>query len=545
MAMDKRTENLVVALLFLGFAQIYIATAPFSIPLAYDDGVMLRVSLGFWKALTGAQSAGDIAFSKFGLGQSLIILAAAPAYLRASSAQHIGEYVPYLLSCYLPPVFIGSSIVALTFKLCLRYGHGPQVSAGAAIATGAGTMIWPYSHTFFSESTIALCLLAAVYFAKTGDEPRRPHWLNGALAGTALGWVMLTKISYAPAALFIAIYYFHREWASSRRRVFPSAAAFLAPVAALMALALYYNHIRFGHGFHFGYGADIPRGAFISNDNSGRDMIFGFNSPLFFGLYGLTLGSGKSFFLYNPFLILALWGIRGFYRQHRADAILFGSITASVLITFSMWWAWHGDVAWGPRFLLPLAPFMSLVAAGAVRDAANAVTGRWRIAYAAAGLVLVSISAAVQIAGVWVPLESFKRIAAKSAPSMRPPVYNPNGWTIVDDGVMEHYLPQFSPVTGNMWMMRLLGQQNGPGLDDVLANPPWISLNPGWTVKKSDLTPDLLKYKIWWMEIDRRFPEIASVYKGMAFSLIISAFSLLGLALHYSTPREPEQKISA
>jgi hypothetical protein len=119
---------------------------------------------------------------------------------------------------------------------------------------------------------------------------------------------------------------------------------------------------------------------------------------------------------YSPALILALSGAVWFWRSRLAEAravlVFCAGIAAIYVLLYGKWYMWHGGYSWGPRFIVPLMPFLALLAAPAW-DAA-VLQGRWagavgRFVVAA----LVALSVAVQWLGMLVPFRLVQDLLAE------------------------------------------------------------------------------------------------------------------------------------
>jgi hypothetical protein len=171
-----------------------------------------------------------------------------------------------------------------------------------------------------------------------------------------------------------------RDRATLLRRLVVAGLAFGVPLAAWLLVLLWHNQVRFGSPLEAGYSDE------------------GFTTPLYVGLYGLLFSSGKSIFLYSPIVLLAIPGLVFLWRQRPAEAVLVGSLSLVTLLYYGAWWAWYGGWSWGPRFLVPLLPFLVL-AAGAAMSARR--WARW----AAVPLALAGLG--VQMLGTLVDFNAY------------------------------------------------------------------------------------------------------------------------------------------
>ena len=76
------------------------------------------------------------------------------------------------------------------------------------------------------------------------------------------------------------------------------------------------------------------------------------------GLRGLLISPGKGFFYFSPVAILFFFSIKTFIKKHFGLGVSFVFIIVSYLLLISKYAYWHGDWAWGPRYLFVITPFL-------------------------------------------------------------------------------------------------------------------------------------------------------------------------------------------
>jgi hypothetical protein len=125
---------------------------------------------------------------------------------------------------------------------------------------------------------------------------------------------------------------------------------FLSVLLPFAVLVLWYNYYRFGSIFETGFQLLAAK--------TGLDFFSG--TPFFTGLRGFLTSPGKGFFYYSPIAIFFFFAIISFYKKCRWAAISFILLILSYLLFLSRNIYWHGDWAWGPRYLLAITPFIIL-----------------------------------------------------------------------------------------------------------------------------------------------------------------------------------------
>ncbi len=261
------------------------------------------------------------------------------------------------------------------YWLARGLGYRQRTAAITALLFGLATFALPYVKTLFGEPLVGLLLVIALGGAYLYRERLAPRYLW--LVGLALGLAVGVNLSYAVMAGILGLYLF--GW-NPRRWPPRDAIRFAAPVLLAVLLLGAYNWARFGDplqsGYHFAEGE-------------------GFNRPFLYGVYGMLLSPYKGVFWYNPVLLAAIPGWFMLRRRSPRLAWTVLGLIAAQIATYASWWSWHGGIAWGPRFLLPVTPLAALCLAPVVSAALN-----WRRPWLHVTLTaLVALSVAIQLLG--------------------------------------------------------------------------------------------------------------------------------------------------
>lgn len=118
-------------------------------------------------------------------------------------------------------------------------------------------------------------------------------------------------------------------------------------------IQLFWNYLRFKNPLSSGY---LEYGI----------KIYEFNKEKFLQrLFGLTFSPSKGVFIYNPLTITALlftfFVIIKKVKSFLSLALFFLILLITYLFHYSLVIFWHGDVAYGPRYLAPILPFVILL----------------------------------------------------------------------------------------------------------------------------------------------------------------------------------------
>ncbi len=375
-------------------------------------------------------------YSKYGIVQPLLSI---PLYLLGRVLPAPGGENPR------PPEEVAASTLmqvvsaaglALVLLILLELGYSRGLALAVTLVCGLATMSWPYAKYFFSEPLNGFFLLLCLHQLLVFKRTRAPARLLGAGSALALG-VANAPMMLVTAAPLLGAYLAWLLWPRPRAGRRPWARAlgqgllFALPLLLALAFILGFNAYRFGSPFTTGYEGD--RG-FVTVVQNGRP---GFSLPWWVGLYGLLFSAGKSVFLYNPPLLLALWGLGPFLARRRPEALLVLGLGLAWLAFYCRWWAWHGDICWGPRYLVPVLPLLMLpLAETLARGPGGGRYGKLLVP------ALLGLGLVVQLLAISVPFYTY--FQAVEGPRQ-------SNWHLL------HYVPQFSPLVGQVKVVAKLG----------------------------------------------------------------------------------------
>ncbi|MDP7038046.1 MAG: hypothetical protein QGI45_02730 [Myxococcota bacterium] len=210
-----------------------------------------------------------------------------------------------------------------------------------------GTTIWPYAGvthhdlfgTFFAFFGFYLLFYAHRMQAQMGEMKKAAYI---ATAGFLSFFTFFSSLLPFGCVLATGVYLLClRRWTGC--------VIFLCAGLFALAPTLLYNVFVFDDLFHFphvigGYDVALPRWSWSN-----------FIEKLDFYLISLT----NSFYMFSPFLVFALLGFVHWPKEHGAERV---ALLAACLLTFvhvcSMQTIGHAQ--YGPRYLLPIMPFMTL-----------------------------------------------------------------------------------------------------------------------------------------------------------------------------------------
>ena len=241
----------------------------------------------------------------------------------------------------LPATVLLALVASALVAWARRSGASPPAAAAGAVLACLGTALWPFA-AYGYDNLIEVLGLAMVLWAGAGVE-RRYAWL---WAGLAVGMGYATRLGamflVVPAGVLLLLQAPRGILATLRRTT-----TFALGCAPGLMLSLYYNYVRFG--------SMIAWEVRAADLGPVQEMFVPWFSRYHWeAMAGLTVSPGKGIFWYGPPLVGVIFALSPLVRRHRAAFAAMGAYAAVALLALGRMTFWHGDWAWGPRYLAPL-----------------------------------------------------------------------------------------------------------------------------------------------------------------------------------------------
>ena len=257
-------------------------------------------------------------------------------------------WISTALTCGLSGALIG----AILFLYARRSMHATARAAVAvSLAIVFGTIVFPYSTMPFAHVPAALFLLLA--FTLLDERPLA--------AGVAAGLATCCFYVCAVSALILLVAAARR----SRLRFLGGAAPFALALAA-------YQWRCFGSPFRTAVEASMT--------NTQKGLLLGvLRLPRLGALYGITLSPYRGLFFAAPVLLFALAGLVAMARDRsqRRVLITIAAIAGSYFAVIASFNGWDGGWAFGPRYVLPVVPFLGIPMLFALRSCPRPAIALW------------------------------------------------------------------------------------------------------------------------------------------------------------------------
>lgn len=268
----------------------------------------------------------------------------------ATPRERLGMLIMTLVAISLPSAVLG----VLVYRLACRFVTREGDALAAALIYGLATVAFPYSKAMLQHQVSAFGGFVGFYLLwRVAREAAAPWrlWVAGVLFGLAT----ISEYPVAPFLLLLVLWAWREmpnPW--SLHRVVWGA----LPLGLLFAA---YNWVIFHTPFPAGYRYHVEY------HDVHEQGFMGFTGPTWAAFYGITVSPYRGLFFLSPVLLLSLPGLVLLWRQprFRSTAVLVALLLAGFLLYVASYLYWSGGDAVGPRFLVPLVPFLMLPVARA------------------------------------------------------------------------------------------------------------------------------------------------------------------------------------
>jgi len=289
---------------------------------------------------------GEKYYSKYGIGFAVFMV---PFYIVGTSVAKVfsqinPEFITLFVVCTMGP-FVTALFLTYLYRFCLLLKFSENIALATVTICAFSTVMPFYSRGPNVETLDALLILILVYqiylfFLDTEEK----HLIY---AGLAAAFLITTKVYNVviilPVLTWLVWMSFFRN-KENLTEVIKRLILFLMPVFPFVLLILFLNYLRFG--------------SFLSTGYTQATAIQ--TIPIYQGLYGFLFSYGKSIFIYNPVLILAVISMGRLIKRSEHLAIGIGLIFLMYMGFFSSFPFWMSG-PWGTRYLLPVISLIMLV----------------------------------------------------------------------------------------------------------------------------------------------------------------------------------------
>jgi hypothetical protein len=262
------------------------------------------------------------------------------------------------------PLFVNSFLITLTsltvFCFSLEIYNSRKIAFALSVIFTGCSFILPYNTSLFPQPLQTLLIVTSAFFifkslhfhssficnyTKLKTENNKKALYFAGLGGLFLGLSVFahpTSVIVIPGFIAYGIFSMRHN-----RKCLISFLLVLTIVLFFMGLV---NYFRFGSFTEFGYGSYFGTLSY----NAGWT-----------GLPGLLASPGKGLILYFPIVILLPLALKYMYRENKWLFFLI------VYVFFAHWLYfgtlddsesrfWSGAIAWGPRYFVPILPFITI-----------------------------------------------------------------------------------------------------------------------------------------------------------------------------------------
>jgi hypothetical protein len=293
-------------------------------------------------------------YAGFGLLPSVLVVPAILGARAVAEVVHVNPAVTTKAGASLFTLMVAPLVCLVLAAWIVKLGYNRWTAAAAAGILAFASPFWHFSvKGFFSEPYFTLGILLAAYLL-SGPRNRFSY----ALAGLAFGLACLARLNGVILfpAYILALAFYNQTHKLSAKEFLRDALAFSASFSVCAALIAGANFSRFGSPFKTGYHVAFP---------TGSSML---STPLFSGLSRILFSGEIGLIVFAPWIMVALFCFPRFFREHRSEAALCGASSLIYVLFFAKFSHSEGGWVAGPRYLVPVLPFLIMAMAPVIQQ---------------------------------------------------------------------------------------------------------------------------------------------------------------------------------
>lgn len=267
-------------------------------------------------------------------GQAFV---AAPLYWLAQRSAHINSIHAVLTL----NVWVTALTGVVLYLLLRRLQFSVAIACLTALGYGVATTAWPYTRTLFREPLVGLMWALAALCLIAWKQSGRFWQLFICFLSIAFG--IIVKVSAVAAVPVFLVAVLSNVFRQPSRRLWMALGGGLLTLTVFAAMFVG----RFGN---------LPPLAAYTIHYPWMDMLW--------RSYGLLFSPAKGLAFYSPVLLIGALGVVELARRQRVIVWVIAGTMLSTLYVYGNYASWYGGLVWGPRFMVPLLPLLTLPLAG-------------------------------------------------------------------------------------------------------------------------------------------------------------------------------------
>ncbi len=259
----------------------------------------------------------------------------------------IAQVLLTFVGASLPTALLGVMLYRIATAFTANWGYRLLV----VLSYGLLTPAFAYAGAFYGHQLSAMCLFGVFYLVFTRQQSLSIPLLL--IAGFLLGYSVITEYPSVLVVAIMVLYILYNLYRfSDWRRI-----GWVILTGSILAIGLMvYNTTIYHSPLELGYSYSE---LWVDQHHTG---FMSLTLPHSDAIWGITFSRFRGLFILSPWLLLALPGFVLWWRfgEYRPELVV---TIASVLSFFFfntssiMWW---GGFSIGPRYLLPILPFLTL-----------------------------------------------------------------------------------------------------------------------------------------------------------------------------------------